>query len=42
MSSIFVVASVSVIALRFRDWDGGKYTFITFMRWLFGSVSLTY
>ena len=42
MSSIFTVASASVIFLRFRDCYGGRYTFIMFTLSLLGSVSFTY
>jgi hypothetical protein len=42
MSSMFAVASASVMFLRFRDCCGGRYTFIMFTRWLLGSVSFTY
>ena len=34
------VAWASAMPLRARDDAGGKYTFTTFMRWLFGSTSL--
>jgi len=42
VSSIWAVASASVMARRFRDVAGGKYTLTTFILWLFGSVIFAY
>jgi hypothetical protein len=42
MSSIWAVAWASVMSLLFKDWVGGRYTFIMLTRLLFGSVSFTY
>jgi hypothetical protein len=40
MSSIRVVACISVMPLRFSDADGGRYTFTILILWLFGSAIL--
>jgi hypothetical protein len=36
------VAWASVMSRRVRDEVGGKYTFVTFMRWLVGRTNLVY
>ena len=41
MSSIRVVACISVMALRFSDADRGRCTFIILILWLLGSAILT-